>query len=262
MKWKTFVIGWALALSLLLFAQKRNTYSEHRVYKAIVDLSHSVSETTPNWEGTAKSLDSKTLATHSVEGYYARYISLHEHSSTHMDAPAHMGEGMWTIDQIPAERLVRPLVVLDVTAEARNVPDYLVSVADIERWEKKHGAIPQGAVVMAYTGWGVKWNSSREYRNEQADGKMHFPGYSLEAARFLVEARLAVGLGIDTLSVDAGAATEYPVHKYCSAKSVYHLENVANLGQAPEAGATAVVTPMKLEKGSGAPVRILALVQQ
>lgn len=262
MKWRTFVTGWALALSLLLFAQRRNPLPEHMVFKSVLDLSHTVAESSPNWDGSSKSLVARTVASHESNGYYSRHISLDEHSSTHMDAPAHMAKGMWTIDQIPAERLVRPLVVLDVTEKAQGSPDYTVSVQDIADWERKHGTIPSEAVILAYTGWGLKWDSAREYRNEGPDGVMHFPGYSLEAAKYLVEARMAVGLGIDTLSVDAGAAIDYPVHKYCGAKSVYHLENVANLGQAPQSGAVAVVTPMKLEKGSGAPVRILALVEK
>lgn len=261
MKWKTFVIGWALALSLLLFAQRRTAYPEYMTYSGIIDLTHAVAEQSPNWEGSPKTLNARVTATHDQQGYYARTITLDEHSSTHMDAPAHMAPNAWTVDQIPAERLVRPLVVLDVTSAARQNADYRVSMEDVARFEEKHGRVPQGAVVIAYTGWSSRWNSSSEYRNQAADGTMHFPGFSLEAAKFLVEAREAVGLGIDTLSVDAGAAEDYPVHRYCSPRGVYHLENVANLAQVPPTGAVAVVTPLKLEKGSGAPVRILALVR-
>lgn len=261
MKWKTFVVGWSLALAILLMAQRRPLVPEHAMFKNVVDLTHSVSENAPNWEGSGNSLHAHVTTTHEKNGFYSRRVMLDEHSATHLDAPAHTVHGMWTVDQIPAERLVRPLVILDVSANALREPDYLVSVEDIARWEKKHGNIPYGAVVVAYTGWSVRWNSAREYRNADDKGVLHFPGYSLEAARFLVEARQIVGLGIDTLSVDRGISTEYPVHKYCAEHSVYHLENVANLMQAPAAGATAVVTPMKLEKGSGAPARVLALVE-
>ncbi len=114
---------------------------------------------------------------------------------------------------------------------------------------------------MAYTGWDERWNSQKEFRNEQADHLTHYPGFSLEAAKFLVNTRDAVGLGIDTMSVDIGATTTYPVHVFTSKESVYHLENVANLALVPPAGATVVVAPIKLENGSGGPARVLALVK-
>jgi kynurenine formamidase len=237
MKWKTFVIGWVLALAILLMAQRRTSVSENAVFKNIVDLTHSVAET----QISATRVDEK--------------------SATQLDAPAHTIHGMWTVDQIPAERLVRPLVVLDVSESSLNNPDYQIRVEDIARYEQQHGDIPPAAVVVAYTGWSVRWNSAREYRNADRSGNPHFPGYSLEAARFLVEARQVVGLGIDTLSVDRGVSSDHSVRNYCAEHSVYHLENVANLMQAPAAGAIAVVTPVKLEHGSKAPARVLALVK-
>lgn len=261
MKWKTFVVGWTLALAILLMAQRRPMAPEHAVFKNIVDLTHTVAESSPNWDGAPATLKADVTGTHDKDGFYIRHISFSEHSSTHLDAPAHTLHGMWTVDQIPAERLVRPLVILDVSRNALGNADYLVSVEDIAAWEEKHGQVPFGAVVIAYTGWSLRWNSARDYRNADPKGVLHFPGYSLEAARFLVEARQIVGLGIDTLSVDRGISTDYPVHKYCAERSVYHLENVANLMQAPPSNAVAVVTPMKVEGGSGAPARVLALVK-
>jgi kynurenine formamidase len=178
-----------------------------------------------------------------------------------LDAPAHFAQGMWTVDEIPAERLVRPLVVIDVQSKAKSDPDYEVGVQDIADWENAHGEMPPGAVVMAYTGWDFRWNRPKEFHNLAEDGLPHFPGFSLEAVEFLVKTRDVVGLGIDTMSVDKGATTTYPVHQFTSKESVYHLENVANLGLVPQSGATVVVAPVKLENGSGAPVRLLALVK-
>ena len=85
---------------------------------------------------------------------------------------------------------------------------------------------------MAYTGWEDRWNSPKAFRNAAADGVPHFPGYSLEAAQFLVKTRSVVGLGIDTMSIDPGASKTYPVHQFTAKESVYQLENVANLGLA------------------------------
>ncbi len=124
-----------------------------------------------------------------------------------------------------------------------------------------YGHIPPGAVVITRTGWDSRWDSAKNYRNADAKGVMHFPGYSEDAAKFLVEARNVLGLGIDTLSIDYGPSKDFAVHQYTLAHSLYHLENVANLEQAPVNGGIVVVAPMKLEGGSGGPVRIFALVR-
>lgn len=177
-----------------------------------------------------------------------------------MDAPAHFAADGWTIDQIPAERLVRPLVVIDVRDHAGADADYAVSVEDVAAWERTHGEIPPGAVVIAYTGWDRWWSEQERFRNQQSDGLTHYPGFSLEAAQVLAQSWEVVGLGIDTMSVDIGATSDYPVHVFTSKLGIYHLENVANLGSVPAKGATIVVAPIKLENGSGGPARLLALI--
>jgi len=261
-RWKTFAIGWSLALALLLFAQHKTAMPDQSAYRTVVDLTHNLNDHSPNWEGTEPSpFSARELGNIERDGYYSRVFTTQEHYGTHLDAPAHFARDMWTVDQIPAERLVRPLIVLNVRSKASGHPDYEVSVQDIAEWESQNGEIPSGAVVMAYTGWEDRWNSPKAYRNAGADGQMHFPGFSLEAATFLVKTRSAVALGIDTLSIDPGASKTYPVHQFDAKESVYQLENVANLGLVPSMGATVVVAPIKLENGSGGPARVLALVK-
>jgi len=260
MKARTFIVGSALALALLLFAQRRETSPAATAFHEVLDLTHTLDAQVPTYELSEKpAFRATTVATLDKDGYFAREISLPEHFGTHLDAPAHFARGLWTVDQIPPERFVAPLVVLNAMAGAQANSDYQVSVEDIARWEQEHGQIPAHAVVIANTGWGARWNSVKEYRNPDDKGVMHFPGYSLEAAKFLVEARNVVGLGIDTLSIDYGPSKDFPVHHYTLSHSLYHLENVANLDHAPAAGATLVVAPMKLGGGSGSPVRIFAL---
>jgi kynurenine formamidase len=262
LNWKTFTIGCSLALALLLFAQHKPSMPSLSASRNVIDLTHTLDDRSPNWEGTEKSpYHSHELGNIERDGYYSRIFTTQEHYGTHMDAPAHFASGMWTIDQIPAERLVRPLVVLDVRGEVKNNPDYEVSMQDIASWEDAHGQIPIGAVVMAHTGWDDRWHSQKAFRNEQSDHQTHYPGFSLEAAKFLVKSRDVVGLGIDTMSVDKGDTTTFPVHLFTSQESVYHLENVANLALVPPSGATVVVAPIKLENGSGGPARVLALVK-
>lgn len=229
--------------------------------RTVIDLTHPLNDHSPNWEGTADSpFQAHELGNIERDGYYSRIFSTQEHYGTHLDAPAHFAAGAWTVDQIPADRLVRPLVVLDVHANVIGNADYAVRIEDISSVEHLHGAIPLGSVVLAYTGWDKRWQQHDQFRNQQGDGLPHYPGFSLEAAKFLVQSREVVGLGIDTMSVDIGATTTYPVHVFTAQHDIFHLENVANLAHVPPAGATIIVAPIKLENGSGAPARVLALV--
>jgi kynurenine formamidase len=263
MKIQTFVIGCIVALALLLFAQQRRSEAVGSTgYHGVVDLTHSSNSKVPTFD-PAEAEDYKVTidATIEKDKYFTRKISLPEHYGTHIDAPAHFARGLWTVDQIPPERLVAPVVVLDLSAKAKANADYQLSVEDIADWEQAHGHIPQAAVVMVLTGWESRWDSPKNFRNADATGVMHFPGYSVDAARFLTEARGVLGLGIDTLSVDYGPSRDFAVHQYTMAHSVYHLEDVANLHRMPATGSMVIVAPMKLEGGSGGPVRILALVK-
>ncbi len=261
MKLRTFVIALGIASATFLAAQQhRPVPATPPQFAAILDLTHSIGPTTPGYD-PAEKFEARTVATFEKDGYFARSFCMPEHFGTHLDAPAHFVRGRWTVEQIPPQRLVAPLVVIDVSRKAEGNPDYEVSREDVQYWEQINGKTPTGAVVVARTGWGSRWNSAQQYRNPDAKGVMHFPGWSLDAARFLVDERGIYGLGIDTLSVDPGPSKDFPVHKYVLAHSVYNLENVADLSRAPEAGATVVVAPAKLQGGSGAPVRIIALVK-
>src|SRR6266849_9527306 len=171
MKFLTFVIGCALAVGLLLFAQRHADPVQPAGFRGVIDLTHSVNEKVPTYELAEKSAyQVKTVATIEKDHYYARNISLPEHFGTHIDAPAHFARGSWTVDQIPPERLIAPLVVIDITGKVHTDPDYRLSVQDVADWEKANGQIPPGAVVMVRTGWTSRWNSKKEYRNADPKG--------------------------------------------------------------------------------------------
>ncbi len=234
MRIHTFVLGTALALALFLFGQRRPSETQVTAIHSVVDLTHTV--------------DTRFAARQHIE-------------STRIEAPAHYSKGLWSVDQIPPERLIAQLVILDVTGKVAANSDYELSVNDIALWEKTNGQIPLGAIIMMRTDWGSRWNSAREYRNTDAQGIMHYPGYSQDAAAFLINGRNALGLGIDTLSIDGGRSKNSPVHDFALAHSVYPLENVADLDRVPSTGAMAVVAPTKVAGGADGPVRIFALVQ-
>ena len=258
MRIQTFVIGSVLALTLFLFAQQRPGTSQPGGFREVVDLTHSLPT---HGSDTAKSAYRLQTVAMTESTRSSSSVLASEQFATRMDAPARLVQGSWTVDQIPAGRLVAPLVVLDVSAGVKSNPDYEISVEDIARWEHTNGQIPLGAVVMARTGWGARWNSAKSYRNTDGKGVMHFPGYSEDAARFLAEGRNSLGLGIDTPNLQHGAATNLAVNHYTLAHGLYVLTNVANLDRMPANGAVAMVAPMKLTGGSAAPVRILALVR-
>ena len=225
----------------------------------VVDLSYSVSEKFPEWPGDKRTFEAKINASVETNGYFTRSFWMLEHFGTHMDAPAHFPPGRATVDEIPAARLFGPAVVIDVQAEGGRNPDYRLGADGVAEWEKRHGRIPEGAIILLRTGWAARVGDGGRYRNQDASGTMHFPGYSVEAVRVLIERKVS-GLGIDTMSVDYGASKEFEVHKLSHGAGLYHLENLADLGTLPEAGAFLVVAPIKLEGGSGGACRVFAIL--
>ncbi len=227
----------------------------------VVDLSYAINDKLVKWPGDTRAFEARDNATVEKDGYFTRSFWMLEHYGTHMDAPIHFPPGKTPVDKIPVERLFGPVVVFDVSAEAEKNADYKLTTEHVARWEKKHGRIPEGAIVLLRTGWASRWPDERRYRNQDAAGVMHFPGFSVEAVRALIERKVS-GLGIDTLSADPGAAKDFPVHTLALGSGLYHLENLADLSALPEAGAYLVAAPIKLEGGSGGPCRVFAIVPE
>src|SRR5438477_9257874 len=169
----------------------------------VIDLSYALNDKLVPWPSDAKAFEAKVNATVEKNGYFTRSFWMLEHYGTHMDAPAHFPPGTTTVDKIPAEKFFGPAVILDVRSESDRDPDYELTLKRIEAWEANHGKIPAGAIVLLRTGWASRWPDVARYRNQDANGKMHFPGFSVEAAKVLLERKVS-GLGCDTLSIDPG----------------------------------------------------------
>ncbi len=225
----------------------------------VLDLSYAINDKLVPWPGDEKFFEAKVNASVEKNGYFTRSFWMLEHYGTHLDAPAHFPPGKTTVDQIPVKQLFGPAAVIDVRAESGKDADYQLSVARVETWEKGHGRIPEGAIVLLRTGWASRWPDAQKYRNQDAKGKMHFPGFSAEAAKLLI-ARKVSGLGCDTLSIDYGASEDFAVHHLSLGAGLYHLENLADLSELSETGAFLIVAPIKLEGGSGGAVRVFALL--
>jgi kynurenine formamidase len=197
--------------------------------------------------------------------YASNRFSSPEHGGTHIDAPIHFAKGRLTVDEIPLERLTGPGVVVDVSDKCAADRDYQVRVADFEAWEKRHGRLPDGAIVFLRTGFGKYWPDRARYmgtdeRGAAAVAKLHFPGLHPDAAKWLVTSRSIDAIGLDTPSIDYGQSTTFASHVTLFERDVPALENVANLDELPAKGFTVVALPMKIRGGSGGPVRIAAFV--
>lgn len=201
------------------------------------------------------------------KGYYyeANRFRSAEHGGTHMDAPIHFAKGKHTIAQIPLEQLMGNGVVIDVSQKTLQDPDEQITVEDLLAWEKSHGQIPPKSIVLLKTGYGRYWPDREKYlgtteRGQQAVAKLHFPGLHPGAARWLIQNRNIKMVGIDTASIDYGQSQDFPSHQILGEHQILILENVANLDQLPADGFTIIASPMKIESGSGAPTRVIAIL--
>ncbi len=197
--------------------------------------------------------------------WYWNNISMGEHTGTHFDAPIHWVSGKDlpdnSVDTIPVANFFAPACVIDVAAQSAANADFVLTIADVEAWERRHGRIPPRSWVLLRTDWSKR--TGRDYANLVDDGQ-HSPGPGAEVCRWLVAERDVHGFGTETIGTDAGQAAHfnppYPAHHYMHGKGRYGLQCLANLDRLPPTGALIVAAPLKIRKGSGSPLRVLALV--
>ena len=193
-------------------------------------------------------------------------ISMSEHTGTHFDAPSHWISGrdlpLGSVDEIPPERFVGPVCVIDCSEEVASDDDFLMTPAHIAAWEAEHGDIPAGAWVLMRTDWSKR--SGAAYLNMAEDGP-HSPGPAPEAIRFLVEDRDIIGFGTECVGTDAGQGAHlsppYPAHYILHGAGKYGLQCLANLDKLPPTGAILMAAPLKIKNGTGSPLRVLAMVE-
>lgn len=236
----------------------------------IIDLSHEYSRETIYWV-TAKEFELDTVfAGHTDKGFYytANNFTTAEHGGTHIDAPIHFAEGMQSVDEIPLEKLVGNAIKIDVSAKAANNPDYEVSIEDFTNWEAEEQAtIPDGSIILLYTGYSKYYPDKLKYlgtdqRGEEAVKLLHFPGLAPSAAEWLVKNRNINAIGLDTPSIDYGQSQNFESHVVLLSENIPAFENLTNLEDLPSQGFEIIALPMKIKGGSGAPLRIIALVNE
>jgi kynurenine formamidase len=186
-------------------------------------------------------------------------MDLNEHTGTHIDAPFHFSADGQSVDAIPVANLAGPLCIVDIRAKADANPDAQVTPDDLKAWIAANGPIGPGSIVAMLSGWGAHVGSPK-FRNPDAENKMHFPGFHVEAAQMLIAETGAVAIGVDTLSLDHGPSADFATHYAWLPTNRYGIENLANLEKLPAKGATIMVGAPKHRGGSGGPARVVAMV--
>ena len=232
----------------------------------MVDLTHAYNAQTIYWPNAPSTFKLEKLSYGKVEGgwfYSAFAYSSPEHGGTHLDAPIHFSEKGRTSDQLPLAQLIAPAVVIDISAKTKTNADYRLSVADVQQFEKMNGAIAPGTIVLLRTDWSKRWPNRKAYMGDDKPGvttNLHFPSFGVDAAKLLINDRKVGAIGIDAASIDYGASKDFMVHQIAGAANVPGFENLTALDQLPAKGAIVIALPMKIEGGSGGPLRAVALI--
>ncbi|MEV6109622.1 cyclase family protein [Streptomyces sp. NPDC051940] len=240
----------------------------------VVDLTAPLSEATPILQLPEPFANTRHFALHELSRYdergpawYWNDITTGEHTGTHFDAPVHWvtGRDGADVSQVPAGQLVAPAVVLDAAAEAGADPDFLLEPDHILAWTKTHGPLPEGGWLLYRTGWDSRADDAAAFLNADETGP-HTPGLSVECARWIAEETPLIGVGVETVGTDAGAAhgfdPAFPCHSFLLGAGKYGLTQLRNLDRLPPRGALLVAAPLPIVGGSGSPSRVLALVER
>ena len=195
------------------------------------------------------------------------WLKIGEHSGTHFDAPQHWISGKdhanGTTDRLDPSAFVAPVNVIDCSAEAAADPDYMLDEDGIKRWEAKHGGVEAGEWVLMRTDWYKRAGSEESFLNADANGQPHSPGPSADAVRYLVSKKIR-GWGTECIGTDLGQAAAleppFPAHNLFHSAGMCGLASLQRLDELPPKGAILIAAPLKIEKGTGSPVRALALV--
>jgi kynurenine formamidase len=239
----------------------------------VVDLTVPLEAPTPTIQLPPPFAPSKPFSLEEISRYdergpawYWNNISCGEHTGTHFDAPVHWVTGKDypnnATHNIPVDRFIGPACVIDVSAQAKANPDFLLTQAVVEEWEKKNGRIPSHAWVLIRTDWSHR-TSAKDFLNAREDGS-HTPGFDPKCVPFLAKERDILGVGVETVGTDAGQAHSFdpmfPCHTIMHGSNKYGLASLTNLDKLPPTGAIVIAPPLKIVNGSGSPLRVLALV--
>jgi kynurenine formamidase len=250
-----------------LFAQK-DDFSLWELYEAkikpkkFIDLTHTFAPGIPRWPGFPTE-ERKIIYTYEKDGFIAELFTHVGQYGTHCDPPGHFHKGLRLLDEIPVTEMILPLVVVDCSQKVAANPDYQLVLADIKAWEAKHGPIPQGAFVAMRTDWYKRFSDINAFYNKDEKGQAHYPGWTIEALKFLFDERGVTAIGHEPIDADAAVTQKggfFSCESYVLKTNRFQIELIANLDKVPEAGALLVCTWPKPKAGSGFPARLFAIV--
>lgn len=232
--------------------------TSRRPRRRTVDLTYRLVKDFPDFFGAEPVISDVIDFDYDSAGFYSKSWTFPEHIGTHMDAPGHFGPNARTVDELEADELIASLVVVDIRRKAADDPNAMVEPADLVRYERRYGRIPDGALVAMNSGWERKRVDADGYRGGAGFPDLNFPGFSVDATDWLVAKRDPVGIGVDTMSLDPGNSADFAVHYGFLPTERYGIENLTNLDHTPPAGATVFVGAIPWEDGSGGPCRVIA----
>ncbi len=240
----------------------------------VVDLTAPLSATTPVIQLPEPFVNTPGFALHELSRYdehgpawYWNAITVGEHAGTHFDAPNHWitGRDLLAVGEVPPRQLVAPAVVIDKSAEAATDFDFLLQVEHLKQWESEHGPLPTGGWLLIRTGWDARSHDQAAFINADETGS-HTPGVSADCAQWLADEAPIIGIGVETVGTDSGAAHSFtpafPAHHYLLGAGKYGLTQLQNLARLPPTGFLLITAPLPIQGGSGSPSRILALVER
>jgi kynurenine formamidase len=228
-------------------------------FTKVVFLSHVMDDGGPAFPGDPP-VEVHPVATFERDGYYMQSLTVVEQAGTHWAAPAHFNSGQLAADGLDPGDFFHPAVVLDLRAEVAQDPDFVLGVADIRDWEAAFGTIPRDSAVIMWTGFEDRWDDPAMYLNEDSAGQPHYPGFSAEATRWLIEHRFIGALGIDTMGIDPGRDDTFRANQLLLADHRIHLENLAGLGEMPPTGGWIIIGGIRIRVGSGSPATVFGLI--
>jgi kynurenine formamidase len=235
------------------------------VGQRMVDLSHAFDQATLYWPTSPSGFQLTQLHHGPTAGgyfYASNSFCSPEHGGTHLDAPIHFAAGGASAEHVGLEHLVAPAVVVDLRERAEKDPDALLAPADLEAFEAASGVIAPGTIVLVHSGWSQRWPQRKAYFGDDTPGdasRLHFPGLSADAARALVERRVAA-VGIDTASIDHGPSRDFMAHRVLMEADIPAFENLTRLAELPARGAWVIALPVKIAGGTGGPLRAIAVL--
>jgi kynurenine formamidase len=240
----------------------------------VVDLTAPLSSDTPILKLPEPFANTETFRLEEISRYddrgpawYWNNIRTGEHTGTHLDAPVHWvtAKDGADVSQVAPRQLIAPAAVIDVSDRVAADPDFLLEVDDVRRWEDANGPLPARGWLLLRTGWDARSGDQEAFLNANETGP-HTPGVSIEAAKWLAEEAPVIGLGVETVGTDAGAAHSFdppfPCHSFVLGAGKYGLTQLQNLHRLPPTGAVVIAAPLPIVGGSGSPTRVLALIER